>query len=176
MKKIILKTERLILKPVTMAYFNQIHVYASDPDNTTYMLFLPNLSEQETINFIKDAENEWQKENPSYYEFSIEFENQIIGGIGVYISENDVTEGELGWLLNKKFQGKGFATEAALSIKDFCKKELGLSRLFATCDSRNIASINVMKKLGMTLEDDKGFRKYLKKDMTGPESRYGMKL
>ena len=50
----------------------------------------------------------------------------------------------------------------------FAREELGLTRLVAHCDARNLASARVMEAIGLTLEDDAGHRLYPK---TGEEAR-----
>lgn len=76
----------------------------------------------------------------------------------VYLNE-DKSDGELGWILNKKYWGKGFATEAALAIKSFAVKQLKVKKLVAHCDCRNLNSAHVMEKIGLSLES-KGERQY----------------
>lgn len=54
-----IKTERLTLKPLGMKYLETVHEYASDLENTKYMLFLPNESIEETKEFLQMADKEW---------------------------------------------------------------------------------------------------------------------
>lgn len=162
-----LKTERLILRPLGIEDINTVHAYASDIENTRYMLHLPNDTIEETMDFLTQVTNEWQKAVPLFYEFAITLEGEHIGAVGVYLNEQR-TEGELGWILNKKYWGKGFATEAANAVKDFAVNQLKVSTLFARCDYRNAPSSNVMKKIGLNLVKDNGVRQYPK---TGEISR-----
>ena len=60
-----IKTSRLILRPMSMEYLESTHKYASDQENTRYMLFLPNNTLEETIGYLGDAEEEWKKEAPT---------------------------------------------------------------------------------------------------------------
>jgi RimJ/RimL family protein N-acetyltransferase len=64
---------------------------------------------------------------------------------------NDNAEGELGWIINKKYWGNGYAEEAAKEILNFAIKELKVRKFVAHCDSENISSFRVMKKIGMSL-------------------------
>ena len=67
--------------------------------------------------------------------------------------------GELGWVIDKEYQNKGFVTEAAEALIKYAKEEFGIFRIIAQCDSENYASCRVAEKLGMKLIDDKGTRK-----------------
>lgn len=55
---------------------------------------------------------------------------------------------ELGWRFKRDSWGKGFATEAALAVKE-ALYEIGIEKFSAIANPDNAASINIMKKLGM---------------------------
>ena len=166
-----LKTDRLILRPLNIKDVITVHAYASDVENTKYMIHLPNYTIEETSQFLNRVTDEWQKDAPSFYEFAITVNGKQIGAVSVSLNEQR-TEGELGWILNKNYWGKGYATEAAMAVKDFAVDELKVSILVAHCDYRNTASCNVMKKLGLTLVKDNGVRQYPKTSETARELMY----
>lgn len=163
-----IKTDRLLLRPFTLNDAETVHTYASDEETTKYMLFLPNETMEVTRQFLIDAEKEWQKDTPSFYEFAIVLDGLHIGGISIYLDESK-TQAELGWSLNKKYWGKGYGTEAAKAILDFAVNQLKVSKVKACCDARNKASFNVMQKIGLTLEDNCGTRTYPKTLETAKE-------
>lgn len=82
------------------------------------MMWLPNNTIEETIRFLTKVTNEWDKENPSFYEFAIVLDAQHVGAMSVSLN-GDRTEDELGWILNKQYWGKGYTVEAAIAIRDF---------------------------------------------------------
>ena len=59
---------------------------------------------------------------------------------------------EIGYRLASSAWGQGYATEAALSVRDFAFTTLGIKRLIAMIDPSNVASIRVAKKIGMKYE------------------------
>ena len=150
-------TERLILKPMCMDYLETTHEYASDPENTTYMLMLPNDSIEDTANYLKGAEEEMAKTEPSFYELAVFWKDKHIGAVSLYLNE-ERTQAEFGWMINKKYFGQGFATEAAKGLLDFARNTLGIQHFTAHCDTENTASRRVMEKLGMYLVDEYGGR------------------
>lgn len=147
-----IRTERLVLKPVSMEYLHSTHAYASDLENTRLMMFLPYASIGETEAAIRKSEEQWKMEAPHHREFVILKDDEHIGGITLYFLD-DRTEGELGWILSKAFWGNGYVTEAAKAILDYAKNHCGMRRMIACCDSENAASRRVMEKLGMTLSE-----------------------
>ena len=148
-------TERLVPTPLGVDYLDSVNEYALDYENTRYMCHLPNRDSDETLSFLKDVEAEWQKDSPDFYEFALLYGNHHIGSVSVYF-ENGV--GELGWIINRKYWGKGFAAEAAKRLVDYFSKR-GRRRFIAHCDTENTASFKVMEKLGMTRTGRSGGRK-----------------
>ena len=143
-----LKTKRLTLRPLSTSDLTTTHEYASDLDVTKYMYYLPNNTVAETLQFLRWCEEEWSKDSPNDYEFAICLDGKHIGAVS--LSRVGVDVYELGWILAKNSQGKGYATEAARALVDLAKS-LRAKKLIAHCDTRNIASRRVMEKLGMSL-------------------------
>lgn len=176
-RKMEMKTDRLQLRPIGMEYLETTHAYASDLENTKYMLFLPNESIEETAEFLRSMEGEWQKENQTYYEFAILKDQKHIGSIGlewVIFSDNYLPEEanfllqkqkekktvmEFGWILHKDYWGQGIMIEAAQALLEFAIQELGVRHFIAHCDSENQGSYKVMEKLGMQRKACYGGRK-----------------
>ena len=166
-----LKTNRLILRPLDIEDLNTVHAYASDIENTKYMIHLPNDIIEQTSQFLTNVTHEWQKDEPIFYEFAITLDGIQIGAVSVYLNEQR-TEGELGWIINKNYWGKGYATEAAMAVKDFAINELKVSVIVAHCDYRNIASCKIMEKIGLVLVSDNCVRQYPKTAETSRELMY----
>lgn len=58
------------------------------------------------------------------------------------------------WAVAPTSQGQGYATEAASAMLEFAFGELGLGRVIATTTRTNMASIGVMRRLGMKVEEN----------------------
>lgn len=166
-----IRTERLLLRPLCLNDLKTVHAYASDLENTQYMLFLPNETEQETAAFLSSVEQEWAKEQPECFEFAIVLDDIQIGAVSICLDEIP-GQGEIGWILNKKYWGCGYATEAAGAVLRFAKRQLQLRRIIAHCDWRNLPSAKVMEKIGMQLADENGTRTYVKREETARELTY----
>jgi len=55
---------------------------------------------------------------------------------------------DIGFAFLPEFTGKGYAFEAAKGTYDFAKTTLGLKQLAAITNTDNVASINLLRKLG----------------------------
>lgn len=62
------------------------------------------------------------------------------------------TQVELGWVLDPRFTGHGYATEAVQALLRFCFHELGVRRTVATCFLGNESSWRLMERVGMRRE------------------------
>jgi ribosomal-protein-alanine N-acetyltransferase len=64
------------------------------------------------------------------------------------------SETELGWGLAREHWGRGYATEAALALRDWALGERGLTRLISLIQHGNVRSFRVAEKLGERYERD----------------------
>lgn len=61
----------------------------------------------------------------------------------------DTQETDIGYRFMQQHWGKGYATESALACINYGFETLNLTRIVANAMKENIASINVLQKLGM---------------------------
>lgn len=150
---ITLETEYLILREPAESDFAAIHEYGSDPEVTRYMTFGPN-TEKNTSEYIKKCMNQ-RKQNPRIaYSFVIELKSDstVIGGCGIEDIDFGNKKANIGYCLNKKYWGQGYAVSAARELLKFGFNFLHLNRIEATCDEKNLQSKRVLEKLGMHYE------------------------
>jgi ribosomal-protein-alanine N-acetyltransferase len=62
---------------------------------------------------------------------------------------NGIDEFEIGYMLHRPFWRRGFATEAALAVREYAFTERKLRRVVSLIRPENIASQGVARKLGM---------------------------
>lgn len=165
---VVLRTDRLHLRPFETEDLEAVWEYAGDPD-IRYMIFFPHESMEETARFIEAARLEVRKEKPQYYEFAMILKGRLIGAVTLWMETE--ASAEIGWILNKRYRGFGYVTEAAQALLKFAENELGISSVFACCDVRNAASVRVMENLGMEFEREQE-RLYERTGETAREYRY----
>ena len=165
----IINTKRLTLRPIRLGDEEAIHEYAGDK-SITMMFFLPNETFEETCDFVRKNAKEWESEDQTDFEFVILYEGRIVGGCDADLSHSeDRSYATLGWIINKQYRNRGFASEAAAALLDFAFEKLGIEKVYAQCDTENPASYKVMKNIGMTCVNDKGTRTYPKTGKTSGE-------
>ena len=168
-----IRTERLTLKPHGTEYIDTTHAYSSDIENTQLMMFLPNDSREETMEFLMDCERQWRMQRPDYLEFAVLLDGVHIGAVGIYRCDDPDTW-EFGWIIDKHHWGRGYAFEAARAIAAAGAEHYGAKRYIAHCDSENKGSARVMEKLGMRLSEVHDGRKNRSSDEERKEFLYEM--
>ncbi|MCT4575624.1 MAG: GNAT family N-acetyltransferase [Alphaproteobacteria bacterium] len=90
------------------------------------------------------------KENPrNGFRMSVKKENEIIGYSDIYvIPEEDGTLGDVGYFLDPKHRGFGYAREATLAVIDSFFKFFDYDYINATTKPTNKKSFNVLTKMG----------------------------
>ncbi|MBQ8994201.1 MAG: GNAT family N-acetyltransferase [Oscillospiraceae bacterium] len=166
-----LRTERLTLVPLGSDHFETTHRYASDAEANRYMLHLPNRTEKETKDFLLYCEQCWIEEHPTDYEFAVLLDGEQIGGANLCLEDGEKTA-ELGWILDRRYWGKGYATETAKELMRFGREELGIRTFIAHCDAENVKSEAVMKRVGMNFVSQYGGRKNHLSDEEREEKEY----
>ena len=78
--------------------------------------------------------------------------NVYVGGSGLHSFDWSVPKCETGYWVRQGFWGRGLATEAVLAITAFALKTLGMKRVEALPDDKNIRSCLVCERAGYKLE------------------------
>jgi RimJ/RimL family protein N-acetyltransferase len=138
----------------------------ADKEVMEFFPFLP--SEKQTIEFIQRMQKQFSESGFCYFPVDELETNRFIGFIGLSKQkfDSDFTPCiDIGWRINKKYWGKGLATEGAVECIKFAKNNLQLDRIYSMASKTNSKSIKVMEKIGMTYVKDFEHPK-LKKDPT----------
>lgn len=151
MKKTI-ETERLILRPFTLDDAETSFIMNTDPEVMRYLGGVDVTSVEEVREIMeKTTLADYEKYGFGRHAVIHKETNEFMGFTGLkYIIELD--EVDIGYRLIPKFWRQGYGYESALPCVDFAFNDLGLDRIIALANPENIASITLMKKLGLTYE------------------------
>jgi RimJ/RimL family protein N-acetyltransferase len=76
----------------------------------------------------------------------------LVGSINLRF-QVDYLVAEMGWSLHRRLWGQGVVTEAVSAVVESAfRAHPRLTRIGATADTRNVASLRVMEKIGMQRE------------------------
>nr|WP_086662880.1 GNAT family N-acetyltransferase [Lentzea kentuckyensis] len=147
-----LKTERLVLRPFEPGDLDDLHAYRSDPEVCRYLYSEPGPIEETQQRLDKSLTMDELTEEGQWLVMAVTLEDRVIGDVVLkWVSEKD-RQGELGYVFNPAYQGKGYAREAAEAMLRIGFEEMKLHRIAAVCDPRNEPSWRLMERLGMRRE------------------------
>ncbi|TSA28457.1 MAG: N-acetyltransferase [Ignavibacteriales bacterium] len=147
-----METERLILRKITIDDVNDIYEYASITDVTTFVLWDTHKTKQDSIDFIKLTEEQFNNNISFIWGIVIKSENKLIGTIDLRNWDAIHKCGEIGYVISQKYWNRGYVSEAMKTVIKFGLEELHLNRIEAHCEEENIGSWRVMEKCGMKYE------------------------
>jgi ribosomal-protein-alanine N-acetyltransferase len=102
--------------------------------------------------FIAHQQMHWDEHGYGNWGILTPEEPEIIGWAGLqYLPELDETEA--GFLLDRPFWGRGYATEAALASLQFGFEHFNLDHIIALVHPENLASRRVIEKCGMVYQE-----------------------
>ena len=144
-----LKTSRLLLKPLNQSSVEEIFSMHSDAEVMKFIGPPSGLDEAKSFfeKYVKMyAPGSGMGIFPAYL-----MENDVFIGWFLLkpLSNNPENQVEIGWRLKKEYWGNGFATEGAKELLQHAFANLKLEKIISVTVPENLASIAVMKKIGM---------------------------
>lgn len=148
------RTDRLLLRPLAEADTDALLAYRSIPEVCRFVPFQP--MDREVI--AERLATQWARialsDEGQSLTLGIEVPGtgELAGDVVLFWHSRLHLGGEVGYILNPEFCGRGYATEAARAMLRLGFEELGLRRIIARIDERNEASARVLRRLGMRQE------------------------
>lgn len=150
----ILETQRLILKPILESECSTLHLIFTDPHVRKYLCDDTIFSWQQVNEMLKQSRKYFEEEKFGLWFIRINGESEVVGFVGLWYFF-DEKQPQLIYALLPKALKKGYATEAATRILEYCFDELGYEYLLASCDQPNLESKKVAERLGMRKVEEK---------------------
>lgn len=146
-----LDTERLRLRPISLDELEDVFENTRDPEISKYMSWDPHTDIEQTRAFIERLTQEIADEKT--YTWSIFMDNEFCGIVSLLAITRQhraltYNRAELAYWVSQKHQRKGIMTEACTEVVAYAFAEMGLRRLVVSHVSGNLASENLIKRLG----------------------------
>lgn len=148
----ILETDRLLLRKITVEDAEDMFVYGSDAEVSTYVTWNQHQTLPETKEFIEFILNQYEAGRIAPWGIEYKETGRLIGTIDFVSWSTNHKLAELGYVIAREYWGKGVATEAAKELIRFGFEKMDLVRIQARCFVENIGSERVMEKAGMSFE------------------------
>ena len=144
-----LRTERLLLREFTPEDFAPVREYERREETYRYEKQLA--GDAGVKAYIQQA-MAWAAESPrTHYRLALTLppDPAARGRISLLPTLPAIREWEIGWTVDWRYWGRGYATEGARAMLGFAFETLRVHRVVAFCNANNRASQRVMQKLGM---------------------------
>lgn len=139
------------LREFRLEDWEAVHRYASIDDVCKYQPWGPN-TVADSKAYVDDIIRDSKKNPRTRFAYAITESSNVIGACEVNIRSSQNRAGEISYIVNPEWWGRGIATEVAKMLLLFSFRDLELHRVSATCDERNSSSRRVLEKIGMTRE------------------------
>jgi ribosomal-protein-alanine N-acetyltransferase len=147
----VLATDRLRLRPMRESDLDDLSAMYADPE------VMRNLGNGRPVDREAAAERlrrmlaHWDKYGFGIWAVCDKAGGRFLGRCG-YGNLHDYPDMELAYSLRRDAWGSGYCTEAARAVVRHAFQATKLPRLMAVARPRNLASVNVMRKLGMAYQ------------------------
>lgn len=150
----LIETSRLLLRKPDTEDFDIISEILSSPEQTK---FLPNEAPypiEKQQEYLANRIKHWALNGFGTFIVCLkEDPNVKLGFVGIEFAPNpefvDIRYG-----ISKSFEGKGYITEAAKKLLSWIFNNTEHTKVYGVSMPENLASIAIIKKLGMTVEDN----------------------
>ena len=143
-KEIYIETERIIIRNIKQKDAEGLLEYLSHPRVNCFA------GDRLCSREAAWAYMQYSPKDMLRYAVSLKKDDFIIGDVFA-LRENEDTY-NVGWHFNKRFEGKGFACEAAAGLLDYLFREAGARRIYGFVEDDNIRSKRLCERLGMRRE------------------------
>ena len=149
----ILATERLVLREFVENDWPAVLAYQQNPLYLRYYEWTERTPEG-AREFVQMFLTQQQQVPRIKFQLActLKTTGQLIGNCGIRLKSADAREGDIGYELDPRYWGQGYATEAARAIVQFGFAQLRLHRIWSWCIAENVGSARVLEKLGMRQE------------------------
>jgi len=146
-----LETDRLVLRPFADGDLDGFAVMYGDAEVMRHMGDGRPLTRAATWRTMALFVGHWELRGYGQWALVEKATGRLVGRAGLWNPEGWPGL-EVGWLLDRRCWGRGFATEAARASLDYAFDVLGADRVISVIAPANVRSIRVAERIGETFE------------------------
>jgi ribosomal-protein-alanine N-acetyltransferase len=147
------RTARLILRDFVEEDWEAVLAYQSMPEYLRFYEWTERTPEDVQA-FVRMFIAQQQERPRRKFQLAIVLpeSGQLIGNCGVRVRDPILRAADIGYELDHRYWGCGYATEAARAMLAFGFDHLDMHRIAANCVADNLGSARVLEKIGMQRE------------------------
>lgn len=147
-----LETEKVILRKLQMSDAPSIFCYFSKDEVTKYYDLDTFTSEKQAEELIESLFYRYRVRKQIRWAIVLKETGTVIGTCGFHSIEEEHWKAEIWYDLHPAHWGQGIMTEVIKTVVQYGFNEMGLNRIEAFYDPRNISSFRVLEKSGFEFE------------------------
>jgi RimJ/RimL family protein N-acetyltransferase len=149
-----LETERLVLRPYTNGDFDALYAMRSTPEVVRYLYWEAQTADEVRETLAKKIASMSIRSEGDVLALAVEDRSTgtLVGDVILHWLSQAHSVAEIGYIVLPDHAGRGYATEAARAVLSVAFDQLGLHRVIASVEARNVGSARVLEKLGMRKE------------------------
>lgn len=148
----VLVTERLVLRHVAEHDVDAVFEMESDPVAVRYWSRPPMQDVAEARASVERAKTFFPARTGLRWSLALPADDRMLGHLSLFNFSEQSGRAEIGYGLARRHWGQGFMHEALVAVVDYAFGPLGLRRLEADIDPRNLASVRALERLGFARE------------------------
>jgi len=141
-----IKLGDIILVPLSEKYLDFYHQLYSAPETVRYQRVIRCANKKQSLAQLKSRLNRWRKGRAFYY--VVMYKNKKVGGFSINRINYSKRYFSLGFVITKKFWGRGIATKLVNRFVKYAGRELKPKTIKANCMANNQAVQKVLAKAG----------------------------
>jgi len=154
---LILETDRLILRELKLSDAEAFFAMDNNPNVHKYLWNKAVHKIEETIEIIEVIRKQYVENGIGRYALISKENNEFMGWAGLKYNTEVVNKKinfyDIGYRLDEKFWGKGFASEATFAWLKYAFETLNITTMEAAAHSKNVASNRILQKIGMQMTE-----------------------
>ena len=147
-----LSTPRLVLRETTPGDAGAVYDMESDPVAMRYWSRPPMTDIAEARASIERATGHFTARTGIRWTLALATGGPALGHVAVFNFHPQSGRADIGYGLARRHWGQGYMHEALIAVIDYSFGPLGLRRLEADIDPRNLASVRALERLGFERE------------------------
>lgn len=147
-----IETERLRLRHLEEADTDSLFEIFSNEEAMQFWSWVPYNDRAQAAKLLAEIHESFRQRSLFQWGIALKADDKVIGTTTLFRLDEQSRRAEIGYILNRRFWGKGFINEALRALVSFAFEKLNLNRIEADIEPRNTASVKTIERLGFQRE------------------------
>ena len=149
-----IETDRIGLRTFDERDLSLFLEYRNDPEIARLQGWELPYTTEEALSFFEDLARFAPGTPGEWHQFAVvdRGSGNTVGDVGLHVRASDPSVADVGYTIARKYQRKGYASEAVHAIIEYAFDVVGVRAVYANALAENEASRGVAERVGMALE------------------------